>query len=105
MSIIDIITTRFGLIILAIICIALSICCLCKYFSNDYDIQNNTLRSHRDTISESESLNRRIKFIEEYIDLRKTLKDYLNNNNNKTTEIDDVVVIVSPGEVQLGTKV
>ena len=104
MSIIDILTTRFGLVILSIICIALLICCLCKYLSNNYDIRHSSFTSHRDTISEQEALNRRIKFIEEYIELRKTLKDYL-VKNNKPSNKDDIVVVVSPGEVQLGTKI
>ena len=103
MSIIDILTTRFGLVILSIICIALLICCLCKYFSNNYDITHSSFTSHRDTISEQEALYRRIKFINEYIEMRKTLKDYL--VNNKPSNKDDIVVVVSPGEVQLGTKI
>ena len=55
-------------------------------------------------MSDIEALNRRIKFINEYLDLRKTLKDYI-TKNNPPKDRDDVLVIVSAGEVQLGTKI
>ena len=104
MSIIDIITTRFGLIILGFICIALLICCLCKYYSSNYQNRHRSIVSHLDPISQREAINRRIKFIKEYIELRKTLKDYI-VKNNKTIDKDDIVIVVSSGETKLGIKI
>ena len=103
MKILDVLTTRFGLIVLGIICIALLICCACKYCSsNKDDSTTRNIISYRNTISEEEAFDRRLKFIEDYIELRKTLKDYISKNNRSN---DDVIVVVSPSEIYLGTKI
>ena len=102
MKLIEVLTTRFGLILLGIVCLSLVICCICKYCSNS---QEYKIKSRRNTMSDIESLRRREKFIKEFIDLRRTLKTYLENLDNASKKDDNIVIIVSPGQIQLGSKI
>ena len=102
MKLIEVLTTRFGLILLGIVCLSLIICCLCKYCSKS---REDKMTSRRSTMSNIESLRRREKFIKEFIDLRRTLKTYLENLDKTTEKEKDVIVVVSPGEIQLGKKI
>ena len=98
MKIIEALTTQFGLILLGIVCLSLVICCICKYCSKS---QEYKMKSRRNTMSDIESLKRREKFIKEFIDLRRTLKTYLENLDNASKKANDIVIIVSPGQIHL----
>lgn len=102
MKLIEVLTSRFGLILLGIVCLSLIICCICKYCSES---RENVITSRRSTMSDIESARRREKFVKEFIDLRNTLKLYLKNLDYTSKKDKDIIVVVSPGQVQLGTKI
>ena len=56
-------------------------------------------------MSDIESARRREKFVMEFIDLRNTLKLYLKNLDYTSKKDKDIIIVVSPRQVQLGTKI